>query len=165
FNAKLGTPEGALFEGSPAINLGIFNAGVDSKTSDGDGRTDFNIMDLIVGKTLPGNLGRVHVGVYQGNKDTLMDKNGKKENKGFMIGYDKGFMPAKDAAGEYNKWVVAADYASGDNAIGGGGIGVYYYFTRSISLLAGPVWFNEPVLVTGNPDAKWVWTTQLDINF
>ncbi|MBI5561140.1 MAG: hypothetical protein HY883_07715, partial [Deltaproteobacteria bacterium] len=121
FNAKLGTPEGALFEGSPAINLGIFNAGADSKTSDGDGRTDFNIVDLIVGKTLPANLGRVHVGVYQGKKTVLVDKNGSKENTGFMVGYDKGFMPAKDDKGEYSKWVVAADYASGDNAIGGGG--------------------------------------------
>ena len=27
FNAKIGTPEGSLFNGSPALNLGIFNVG------------------------------------------------------------------------------------------------------------------------------------------
>ena len=76
--------------------------------------------------------------------------------------------PAKDAAGavkdaagaEYSKWVIAADYASGKNAIGGGGFGTYYYFTKDISLLTGPVWFNEKAI---NGATKW--TTQLDLNF
>lgn len=167
FNAKLGTPEGALFNGSPALNIGIFNVGTDSKdsTEDGDGRTDYNILHVMVGKTLPSNLGRIHVGAYSGNKKTLVDENGEKENTGFMIGYDKGFMPAKDDKGEYNKWVFAADWATGDNAIGGGGFGIYHYFTRNISLLTGPVWFNEPIVAIGNAEIDWVWTTQLDINF
>lgn len=165
FNAKLGTPEGALFEGSPAINIGIFNAGTDSKTDDGDGRTDLNIVDLIVGKTLPFGLGRLHAGVYYGNSKSLLDKNGDKENTGYMIGWDKGFMPKKEGEAEYNKLVVAADWASGKNAFGGGGAGVYYFFTKDISLLTGPVWFNEPALAGPSANAKWVWTTQLDINY
>lgn len=167
FNAKLGTPEGALFEGSPALNIGIYNAGTDRKdaTKDGDGRTDYNILDIIVGKTLPMDLGRIHAGLYSGNKKALLDKNGEKKNTGYMIGYDKGFLPAKDDKGEYNKWVFAADYQSGKNAVGAGGFGIYHYFTRDISLLTGPVWFNEPVVAGPNANAKWLWTTQLDINF
>ncbi|MBI5238170.1 MAG: hypothetical protein HY887_07095 [Deltaproteobacteria bacterium] len=168
FNGKLGSPEGKLFDGSPAINFGVFNVGTDSKDAavDGDGRTDYNIIDVVVGKTLPLDLGRVHAGVYSGNKKILVDKNGKKENTGFMIGWDKGFKPTKDKDGnEYSKWIVAADYASGNNAIGGGGIGVYHYFTKDISLLTGPVWFNDSTAVGVNPEAKWVWTTQLDINY
>lgn len=167
FNAKLGTPEGALFEGSPAFNIGVFNVGTDSKdaSKDGDGRTDYNIADVIVGKTLPYGLGRIHVGAYYGNPKALVDKNGDKENTGFMVGWDKGIIPQKDEAGEYNKWVFAADYASGNNAIGGGGAGVYHYFTRNISLLFGPVWYNEPSVVGVNGSAKYVWTTQLDINY
>lgn len=166
FNAKLGTPEGALFEGSPAINIGIFNVGTDSKTDDGDGRTDLDIADIIVGKTLPFGLGRLHAGVYYGNSKSLLDKNGEKENTGYMIGWDMGVIRTKEPdGGEYHKWIFAADYASGKNAIGGGGVGVYHYFTKNISLLTGPVWFNEPSLAGPNPFAKWVWTTQLDINY
>lgn len=168
FNAKLGTPEGSLFEGSPALNIGIFNVGTDTKDAgrDGDGRTDFNIVDFIVGKTLPGNLGRIHIGAYRGNSKALIDKNGNKENTGVIVGWDMGIIRAKDSdGGEYHKWVFAADYASGKNYIGGGGFGVYHYFTRNISLLTGPVWFNEPAVAGSNQNAKWVWTTQLDINY
>lgn len=169
FNAKLGTPEGSLFEGSPAVNIGIFNVGTDTSATDGDGRTDYNIFDVIIGKTLPANLGRLHIGLYSGNDKLLgyTDTGGvyQKESTGFMLGYDKGFLPAKDDKGEYNKWIFAADYASGKNAIGAGGFGIYHYFTRDVSLLTGPVWFNEPAAAIGNADIKWVWTTQLDINF
>jgi hypothetical protein len=78
-----------------------------------------------------------------------------------MVAFDHGFMPVKDAAGaEYSKWVFAADYASGKNAIGGGGVGIYYYVTKDVSLLTGPVWFNEKAI-----NGAMKWTTQLDINF
>lgn len=166
FNAKFGTPEGALFEGAPAFNIGVFNAGTDRKSNDGDARTDYNVTDFIVGKTLPLGLGRVHAGVYYGNPSALLDKNGGKENTGWMVGWDMGILRAKESdGGEYHKWVFAADYASGKNAIGGGGVGVYHYFTKNISLLTGPVWFNEPSVVGVNESAKWVWTTQIDINY
>lgn len=165
FNAKLGTPEGALFPGCPAVNIGIFNVGTDAKVTDGDGRTDYRILHVMAGKTVPMGWGRIHAGWYAGNKKALVGNNGQKANTGFMIGYDRGFLPAKDDQGNYNRWVLAADYASGKNAIGGGGLGVYYYYTRAISLLTGPVWFNEPAMAIGNADVRWVWTTQLDVNF
>ncbi|MCC6503728.1 MAG: hypothetical protein IT362_11430 [Deltaproteobacteria bacterium] len=168
FNAKIGSPEGALFEGALAINVGIFNVGTDSGSAaeDGDGRTDYNIVDFMVGKSLPMGLGRVHAGVYYGNPAALVDSNGENENAGFMIGWDMGIIREKDSdGGEYHKWVFAADYASGKNAIGGGGVGVYHYFTRNIAVLTGPVWFNEPTVASPNTNAKWVWTTQLDINY
>jgi hypothetical protein len=174
FNAKLGTPEGAFF-GSwfPALNLGIFNVGTKSDV------TSMNIMDFLVGKTL-GPFGRIHGGGYYGNPGSvLMNKNGcvpgsphsvfcapgqtapDHQNAGGMVGYDYGFWPVKDKAGnEYNKWVFAADYASGRNYIGGGGFGMYHYFTKDISLLSGPVWFNDPAI-----NGRWKWTVQLDINF
>jgi len=77
-----------------------------------------------------------------------------------MVAFDHGFLPVKDKEGnEFNRIVFAADYASGNNAIGGGGFGLYYYFTKDISLLTGPVWFNDQGI-----NGKWKWTTQLDIN-
>lgn len=153
FNAKIGTPEGALFEGSPTIQLGLFNVGTKSDV------TNQNIFHVVVGKTIAG-VGRLSVGPYMGNKKVLVDKDGNKENTGFMVAFDRGFMPVKDKAGnEYNKIVFAADYASGKNALGGGGFGLYYFLTKDISLLTGPVWFNEEAI-----NGKWKWTIQLDIN-
>jgi len=146
FNAKIGTPENALFGGSPALNLGIFNVGTVK------GETDYNILDLVVGKTLPWGLGRIHAGGYIGNRKLLVSSEGKEDASGWMIGYDRFII--KD------KILFAADYASGDNAIGGGGAGIYYFFTKDVSLLVGPVWFNDKGI---NGYTKW--TAQLDINF
>lgn len=153
FNAKIGTPEDALFKYSPTLQVGIFNAGTKNKV------TNQNILYGVIGKTIP-MVGRLSAGPYIGNKDVLKDANGEKENTGFMVAFDRGFIPTKDAAGnEFNKVVLAADYASGKNAIGAGGVGVYYFFTKDISLLTGPVWFNEKAI-----NGAWKWTTQLDIN-
>ena len=153
FNAKIGTPEGALFKGSPTLALGIFNVGTKK------GVTDQNIVDLLIGKSFP-NIGRFSAGPYIGNGSTLRNGDGGKENSGVMAAFDRGFMPVKDKEGnEYNRLVFAADYASGKNALGGGGFGVYYFFTKDISLLTGPVWFNDEKI-----NGKWKWTIQLDIN-
>lgn len=149
-NAKIGMAEGVLFAGSPSWNLGVFNIGL-NQTTQGQ-----NIAHLVLGKDL-GRLGRIHAcPYYSGNFSGLGLGT---DNTGWMLGYDKGFAPAKDEAGEYNKLVFAADYSSGNNALGGGGAGLYYYFTRTISLLTGPVFFNNQAL-----NGSWKWTTQLDIN-
>jgi hypothetical protein len=174
FNAKLGTPEGAFFGvWFPAINVGIFNVGTKSEV------TDMNVVDVIVGKTL-GPFGRIHGGGYYGNPGSALMReggckpapdnpvlaciagaSGKLANSGGMVGYDFGFWKVKDKEGnEYNKWLFVADYASGKNAIGGGGFGVYHFFTKDISLLNGPVWFNDHAF-----NGQWKWTTQVHINF
>jgi hypothetical protein len=153
FNAKLGTPEDSLFTWSPGLSVGVFNVGTKKDV------TNQNVFYGMIGKTIP-YVGRLTAGPYIGNEDVLLDGRGRKKNKGFMIGFDRGFLPAKDSEGnEYKKIVLAADYASGKNAIGGGGVGVYYYFTKDISLLTGPVWFNDTAV-----NGKWKWTVQLDIN-
>jgi hypothetical protein len=177
FNAKLGTPEGAFF-GSwfPALNIGIFDVGTKSRV------TDMNIVDFLVGKTL-GSFGRIHGGYYYGNPGSALMREhgclpggnagafactaaigggaGNRQNDGGMVGYDFGFWKIKDKEGnEYNKWMFAADYASGKNFIGGGGFGMYHFFNKDISLLTGPVWFNDAAI-----NGQWKWTVQLDINF
>lgn len=154
FNAKLGFLEGALFKESPVLQLGIFNLGTES------GVTDQNIAYGVIGKTLPVIGGRLSAGPYVGKSSVLVDSNGEKENTGFMVAFDHGFIPVKDKEGnEFNRIVFAADYASGDNALGGGGFGLYYFFNKDISLLTGPVWFNNKDINGG-----WKWTIQLDIN-
>jgi hypothetical protein len=153
FNAKVGAPEEALFKYSPALQVGIYGAGTKDKV------TNANIVYGVIGKSIP-EVGRLSVGPYFGNKDILKNASGDKENTGFMVAFDRAFLPAKDAAGnEYSKVVVAADYASGKNSVGGYGIGVNYYFTKDISLLTGPVFFNEKAI-----NGTWKLSTQLDIN-
>lgn len=151
-NAKIGAPEGAFSPGSPGINIGIFNVGTKK------GVTDQNILHFIIGKTV--GRGRLHASYYKGDDKLLVSSTGNKEDSGFMFGFDYGFNPVSDGDGSYNKFVVAGDYASGDNAVGGGGIGLYWYFTRNASLLAGPVWYNDQGLY-----GKMKWTMQLDVNF
>lgn len=157
FNAKIGSPEDVWFKGSPALQLGIFNVG--TKTS-GPSRTDYDVVYAVIGKTI-GNIGRLSVGPYVGNHSALVSSNGDHKNTGFMVAFDHGFVPVKDKDGnvDYNKIVFAADYASGKNVIGGGGFGLYYYFTKDMSLLTGPVWFKDEGI-----NGKWKWTVQLDIN-
>jgi hypothetical protein len=154
FNAKIGAPEDVLFKYSPALQVGIFGVGTKNKVTNQD------VVYGVIGKTIP-VLGRVTVGPYIGNKEALNFGGTRTDHTGIMVAFDHGFLPVKDAAGsEYSKVVLAADYASGKNAIGGGGAGLYYYFTKDVSLLTGPVWFNEKAI-----NGTWKWTTQIDINF
>jgi hypothetical protein len=146
FNGKIGCPEGALGANAPAVELGIFNVGTRG------GVTNQNVLDLVVGKTLPNNAGRLHAALYHGNDSVLRSSTGETQSLGFMVAYDRWLKPGK--------WLLAADYASGKNAIGGGGAGVYCFFTKDISVLVGPVWFNDSGI-----NGKMKWTTQLDINF
>lgn len=163
FNAKLGSPEGALFEGSPALYIGYFGGGF-SHHNVANNLTSMDTWYGTIGKTIP-YIGRLSVGPYIGNDKTLVDGRGEKDNKGWMVAYDRGFFPVmvKDKDGkeavDYNRIVLAADYASGNNLIGGGGVGLYYFFNKDISLLTGPVWFNDEAV-----NGKWKWTIQLDIN-
>jgi len=156
FNAKIGLVEDSLFKGQPAFEIGIFNVGTKSS---GPSRTNYDIGFLVLGKTFPG-IGRVSAGPYWGNHATMVSSEGGSQNVGFMLAYDRAFVPAKDKAGnEFNRLVLAGDYASGKNVIGGGGFGLYYFFTKDISLLAGPVWFNDSGL-----NGTWKVTVQLDVN-
>lgn len=144
-NGKIGYRECVISENAPAIQLGFFNFGAKKDV------TNQNIAYLTVGKSLPGGRTRLAVSYYTGNSRALMSSSGDKQNNGYMAAVDYALVPGKI--------VLAADYASGNNAIGGGGVGVYYYFTKDISLLAGPVWFNDTTL---NGPTKM--TLQLDVN-
>jgi hypothetical protein len=123
------------------------------------GVTDQNIVYGIIGKTFPG-VARLSAGPYIGNATVLRDSDGNKANSGFMVAADRSFAPTKDKEGnEFSRVVIAADYASGKNAFGAGGFGLYYFFRSNISLLVGPVFFNDQGI-----NGKWKWTIQLDIN-
>lgn len=153
FNMGLAIADDKLFKGAPAFKVGCFNVGTRNR---GSGRTDENIVDLIMGVTLPEGIGgRFCLGGFSGSR--AIGKN----RQGFMVSYQRFFHPAKSCKGvDYFKWVLSADYASGKNAIGGGGVGLGYYFTPDIYVLTGPVWFNSAKI-----NGSWKWSVQLAINF
>jgi hypothetical protein len=152
FNVGAGIAEDKIFCHSPSFKVGIFNVGTHYC---GQNRTDQNIADIIIGKSLPDWIGgKLFLGGFSGSKTI------GKNRQGFMVAFTRPFCPAKDCNDkEYFKWVLAADYASGKNTIGGGGVGMYYYFTPEISILTGPVWFNDQTL-----NGKWKWSVQVDIS-
>lgn len=145
FNAKVGFREAVLSPNAPALQIGFFNFGTRSNV------TNQNIVYFVIGKSLPNGRTRLSVACYTGNGGVLRNSGDDEAKTGFMAAFDHAIVPGKV--------VLAADYASGKNVIGGGGVGVYYYFTKDISLLAGPVWFNDEGI---NGSAKM--TIQLDVN-
>ena len=155
-NAKVGSPEGSFRKWQPALEVGVFGVGAKYHQSAGQSRMDFDVLYGVIGKTIP-KLGRFSIGPYLGNHAALLNGNGKPDNVGFMTGLDHGFLPSKDK--EFNRVVFAMDYASGHNAIGAAGGGFYYYFTKDISLLVGPTFFNDKAI-----NGRWKLSTQLDIN-
>lgn len=144
FSAKAGIEEDMLFKHAPACSLGIFNVGTGRETN-------WNVIDLVIGKTLPEPIGgRVFLAGYTGNRSMGPDRSG------FMIGYDHKFCKTKDSCGtEYYKLVLAADYASGKNSIGGGGVGFTYFFNPDFNMTLGPVWFND-----AQRNGQWKWAVQ-----
>jgi hypothetical protein len=148
-NAKIGIPENGLFKGQPGIAAGIFNVGTKKDV------TNYNIGYAALGKTIP-VIGRLFIGGYMGNKNVL----GGITDKGVTIAWDHGFLNATGAGGsDYSRLLLCADLASGKNIYGGGGVGIAWFFNENISILTGPVFFNDEAL-----NGKWKWTTQLDIN-
>lgn len=149
FNTKIGIPEDKLFLKAPSLSVGVFNIGTRTHTS---GRTNQNIVDLVIGKSLPKSIGgRFFLGGFTGSK--AMGQN----RGGFMVAYQRTFCHTKDCNGkEYDKWMLNADYASGENTIGGGSAAISYYFSPDIYLETGPVFFN-----TAKYNGTWKWSVQL----
>lgn len=148
FNAKLGTPEGSLFGGSPAMALGIYNVGTKEDVS------DQNISYALLAKTLP-VVGRLSAGYYLGNSDNpaMRDVDGDKENHGVLLSWDRTMSEISD------KLWAAVDYQGGNNGVGALSFGVSWAFSKNVSLIFGYDIYNESAL-----GGKNTFTTQLDIN-
>jgi len=154
-NGKLCTPESSLFDGSPAIGLGIYNSGFKQEA------TDYNVLYLQIQKTIPNIGGYVSVGGYRAMSSRLMtNSDGNVVQSGFMAGV--GSPDIKVNLTGLKKIVLAADIQTGKNVLGGGGFGSYFYFTDTISLLTGPVWFSDKGLQPGG--REMLWTVQLDVD-
>ncbi|MCX6344322.1 MAG: hypothetical protein NT018_04520 [Armatimonadetes bacterium] len=130
-NVKIGYRENTLSDNAPALQIGFWGGG--TKKDNKDFRQ--NIVFLTAGKTLSDGRTRLMVSYYVGNARSLLSSVGEIECNGYMLAIDHRIGSGK--------WVLAGDYASGQNLIGGGGFGVYYHFCANTNALLGPVWFND----------------------
>ncbi len=130
FNAKLAVPEDSLASWSPALAVGGYNFGTKKDV------TNFNIWYGLVAKTIP-VVGRLSVGYYQGNDKLLTDENGKKENKGILLSWDRTISEISD------KLWLAADYQGGESSFGAFSIGAGWKFAPNVLFILGYTWFNN----------------------
>jgi hypothetical protein len=147
FNAKVGTPEEALFAGSPALAVGGFGFGTKADV------TDQNVIYGLAAKTLP-VVGRLSAGYFIGNDKVLLDENGDKANSGVLLSWDRTLSEISP------KLWAAVDYQGGDSALGALSFGLSWAFADNVAVIFGyDIYNNEKVA------GKDTVTTQLDINF
>lgn len=151
FNAKLGTPEGSLFGGSPALAVGGYDFGTNDYDDVTMVGTDYDIVYALAAKTF-GALGRISLGYYQGNDKLLLDKNGVKDETGMLASWDRTVSEISD------KLWVAVDYMSGDNSYGALSYGVAWKFAPNVGVILGMDRYN-------NENYKSTYTVQVDIDF
>lgn len=151
FNAKLGTPEGSLFTGSPALAVGGYDFGTKSFDSTTAFGTDYNIVYALAAKSF-GALGRISAGYYEGNDKLLLDKNGLKDENGMLASWDKTVSEFSD------KLWVAVDYMSGQNSYGALSFGAAWKFAPNVGVILGYDRYH-------NRNYKPTATLQVDIDF
>ncbi len=155
-NAKIGIPEGSFSSWQPGLSVGIQNVGFTKDYS------DYNHLHAELGKTF-GALGNLTVGGYYGGNEKLyVSSSGKTERSGFMVSYTSADV-ATNLVG-LSKINFVADWTSGNNVFGAGGVGIGLYFTPAIDILTGPIWFNDKDLAKATFGADFFWTVQLDVD-
>ena len=145
-HAKVGTPEGSLFAGSPALAVGGYNSGMKMKM------TNQNILYGLAARNV-GKLGRLSAGYFSGNDKVLLDENGDKANTGLLLSWDRTISEVSD------KLWAAVDYQGGDSAMGALSFGVAWAFAPNTSVIFGYDVYNNDKIAGAD-----TFTVQLDIN-
>jgi hypothetical protein len=159
-NFKIGTPEDSLVKGSPAIAVGMYNIGPSlSKSLSPLVVSGQNIAYALVAKTIPEfsgipSLGRISAGYYRGSERALVNFDGKKDNNGLLLSWDRAMNEISD------KLWLAVDYQSGHNVDSALNVGFSWNFAKNVSVIFGYDIYNDKRLAGNN-----TFTTQLDINF
>jgi hypothetical protein len=151
-NGKLGGAEDIAFPWQPAWSLGIYNLGFESDV------TDYDVLYALVGHSIP-SVGSFSIGGYYGLNDNLLTSSDGDKAQGGLLA---GFFSAPIDLPTIDHINLTADVQTGENGLGGGGPGLYLYFTPAISLLTGPVFFFDPDKQPGGN--SWMWTAQLDVD-
>ncbi len=153
FNIKLGIPEDSLFKNSPAIVFGVYNIGTKKNL------TNYNMYYGLIAKNIS-VIGRISAGYYYGNKDVLLDENGKAKNKGLLLSWDRNMTEISD------KLWMAVDYQGGKNSFSVLNFGFSWAFSKNVSVIfAYDIWNNKKVLYNSKDANINSFTAQVDINF
>ncbi len=156
FNAKVGAPDNAYFDGSPAWSFGFFGLGLEHDV------TDQNALHFEISRTFE-SFGTPTIGLYYGtNEDLFKSHTGDTEPLGFMAAYTSPNIDTKDVIPGLDHLNLTWDIQSGRNALGATGAGIVAYFTPAIDLITGPVWFFDNDVQPGAD--PWMWTVQVDID-
>lgn len=162
FNVKLGTPEDSLFQFSPALAAGIYNAGPAQPAGNAVLVTSGqNIAYALAAKTLPAlgpvpSLGRLSAGYYRGSKKAFISETptSKPQNDGVILTWDRTMSEISD------KLWMAVDYFGGHNVNSALNVGFSWAFAKNVSVIFAYDIYKEKALAGNN-----TFTTQLDINF
>jgi hypothetical protein len=150
-NGKLTLPEGAYAAWQPGVSLGIQSVGFKKDVS------DFDHLHLSVSKAFAG-VGTFVVGAYHGLNKTLYTLPGHSAAQtGVMAAYTSPDININLPG--LQKIAIVADYASGKNGFGGGGVGAALYFSPAVQILTGPVFLPKGAYAT-----DLMWTVQLDVD-
>lgn len=153
-NGRVSVPEGA-FGALPGLSVGIQGVGFEKDVS------DLNMLHGTVSKTLP-VVGTLAVGGYYAlNEDLLVDETGAAVDQGgFMASWVSPEIKIGKPA--LDKIFLMADVMTGDHAFGAVGAGVGLYFSESVALLTGPVFFLNPDVV--GQDVMWSMQVDVDLD-
>ncbi|MEI7705743.1 MAG: hypothetical protein WCK73_14235 [Deltaproteobacteria bacterium] len=162
FNAKVGLTEGAFGEWFPGISLGIYGVGTNQATQ-------FDILHAEIGKGF--FFGTLTVGGYYGaGGSDLIWSDWSNPDAPVTLGR-AGFI------GSYispdielglkglNKINFFADIQTGNNAYSAAAAGIGIYFTPSIDILTGPVFFLNKYSQPGFSNMMWSVQLDIDIDF
>lgn len=147
FHGKLGTPEDAWFQHSPAVAAGMYNAGTKSDL------TNQNVLYGLAAKTLP-VVGRLSAGYYAGNDKVLVNELSEKKNTGLLLSWDRTMKEISD------KLWLCVDYQGGQSALGALNFGFSWAFSENTSVILGYDIYNNPDIAGKNTA-----TVQVDLNF
>ncbi len=148
-NAKIGVPEGALGKSFPAIALGVLDVGTKSRV------TDYNVFYFKVAETITIHhitLGRASLGYFTGNSSLLVDEDGRKDNAGIMIAWERTMSELSD------KLWLCIDYMGTHSVYGCWNLGGAWKFAPNVALLSGYQLYNSTII-------KNTVTLQVDIDF
>ncbi|MDK9698698.1 MAG: hypothetical protein OEM52_00920 [bacterium] len=145
FNAKIGIPEKAFHQFSPAIAVGMFDLGTKADV------TDYNTGYGKLAWTLA-SAGRISVGYFSGNEKLLLDSKGEKDNAGVMAAWERTV---------FEKGWVCVEYMGTKSAYGTLNLGFAWKFADNVSVLVGYDIMNDKDLA-GVEDCI---TIQTDIDF
>jgi hypothetical protein len=109
--------------------------------------------------------GYIAAGVYHGlgSENLFTNSEGEVVRTGAIVGF---FSPNIEVGIKGLKKInFTADVQTGKNVFGAGGFGVYLYFTDTVSLLVGPVFFFDEALQPGGKGTLWTFQLDVDVPF